>query len=104
MIGNPPELRADGRVATQLRPVSFELGVQKWAEGSCIVSMDFSIGGDHAEVGSKHGLATRKIGLLRRVIAEPGDKEGMQCAHFFDGPARDVPPRHQATLFKICTS
>src|SRR5215212_7709278 len=37
MIGNRPEIRADGRVATQLRPVSFQLGVQKWAEGSCLV-------------------------------------------------------------------
>src|SRR6187401_97010 len=36
-IGNRPTLRADGRVPTQLRPVSFELGVQKWAEGSCII-------------------------------------------------------------------
>ena len=33
-IGNRPTLRADGRVPTQLRPVSFTLGVQKWAEGS----------------------------------------------------------------------
>jgi ribonuclease PH len=37
MIGNRPQTRADGRVATQLRPVSFTLGVQKWAEGSCLV-------------------------------------------------------------------
>ena len=37
MIGNRPQVRADGRVPTQLRPVRFELGVQKWAEGSCIV-------------------------------------------------------------------
>src|SRR6187401_3275347 len=37
-IGNRPTLRADGRVPTQLRKVSFELGVQKWAEGSCLVS------------------------------------------------------------------
>ena len=37
MIGNQPTTRADGRVATQLRPVSFTLGVQKWAEGSCLV-------------------------------------------------------------------
>ena len=34
MIGNRPQVRADGRVATQLRPISFTLGVQKWAEGS----------------------------------------------------------------------
>jgi ribonuclease PH len=35
-IGNrPPTVRADGRGPTELRPVSFTLGVQKWAEGSC---------------------------------------------------------------------
>ena len=31
--------RADGRRPGQLRPVRFSLGVQKWAEGSCIVEM-----------------------------------------------------------------
>ena len=31
--------RADGRSPGQLRRVTFELDVQKWAEGSCIVSM-----------------------------------------------------------------
>ncbi len=35
-IGNrPATARADGRRPDQLRPVSFTLGVQKWAEGSC---------------------------------------------------------------------
>ena len=38
-IGNPPTVRADGRGPRDLRPVSFELGVQKWAEGSCRVRM-----------------------------------------------------------------
>ena len=32
-------VRADGRGPRDLRPVSFELGVQKWAEGSCRVRM-----------------------------------------------------------------
>jgi len=37
-IGNrPPSVRGDGRAPRDLRPISFELGVQKWAEGSCIV-------------------------------------------------------------------
>jgi ribonuclease PH len=31
--------RADGRSPTQLRTVKFTLGVQKWAEGSCIIEM-----------------------------------------------------------------
>ena len=36
-IGNRPTVRADGRAPTALRPVSFTLGVQKWAEGSCVI-------------------------------------------------------------------
>jgi len=37
-IGNrPATVRADGRGPNDLRPISFELGVQKWAEGSCRV-------------------------------------------------------------------
>src|SRR5512135_1739916 len=37
-IGNrPPTVRADGRAPSQLRPVSLTLGVQKWAEGSCVI-------------------------------------------------------------------
>jgi ribonuclease PH len=35
-IGAPP-LRHDGRAPDQLRPVSLQLGVQKWAEGSCLI-------------------------------------------------------------------
>jgi len=35
-IGTPP-LRHDGRAADELRPVTIELGVQKWAEGSCLI-------------------------------------------------------------------
>ena len=31
--------RADGRTAAQLRPVTIELDVQKWAEGSCLIRM-----------------------------------------------------------------
>ncbi len=39
-IGNrPATVRSDGRAPTQLRPVSIRLGVQKWAEGSCIIRM-----------------------------------------------------------------
>ena len=30
-------MRADGRGPRELRPVSFKLGVQKWAEGSCLI-------------------------------------------------------------------
>ena len=39
-IGNQPpggHLRADGRTPTDLRPIEIKLGVQKWAEGSCMI-------------------------------------------------------------------
>ena len=37
-FGNrPPSVRADGRRPGDLRPVTMTLGVQKWAEGSCII-------------------------------------------------------------------
>jgi len=35
-IGTPP-VRHDGRAPDELRTVSLQLGVQKWAEGSCLV-------------------------------------------------------------------
>ena len=39
-IGNrPPTVRADGRGLNDLRPVTFTLGVQKWAEGSCRIKV-----------------------------------------------------------------
>ena len=39
-IGNrPPTVRADGRGPNDLRPVTFTLGVQKWAEGSCRIKV-----------------------------------------------------------------
>lgn len=36
-IGNAPTLRHDGRAPGDLRPISWQLGVQKWAEGSCLI-------------------------------------------------------------------
>ncbi len=38
-IGNRPLARDDGRGPSELRPVSLELGVQKWAEGSCLIKV-----------------------------------------------------------------
>ena len=31
--------RADGRLPNELRPVTLTLGVQKWAEGSCLIKV-----------------------------------------------------------------
>jgi ribonuclease PH len=36
-IGNRGHVRADGRSPGDLRPVEITLGVQKWAEGSCLI-------------------------------------------------------------------
>jgi ribonuclease PH len=38
-IGAVPARRADGRLAGDLRPVTMTLGVQKWAEGSCLIKV-----------------------------------------------------------------
>ena len=35
--------RADGRTPGQMRKVSFKLGVQKWAEGSCTITVGDTI-------------------------------------------------------------
>jgi ribonuclease PH len=38
-IGAPSSKRADGRLPGDLRPISMTLGVQKWAEGSCVIKL-----------------------------------------------------------------
>ena len=38
-IGAQSARRADGRLPGDLRPVSLTLGVQKWAEGSCVIKL-----------------------------------------------------------------
>ena len=87
MIGNRPQVRADGRVATQLRPVSFTLGVQKWAEGSCIVKF-----GDTQVLcaatladrvpphlrGKGTGWVTAEYSMLPRATAERTDRESVK--------------------------
>ena len=86
-IGNHPTLRADGRVPTQLRPVSFELGVQKWAEGSCIIRV-----GDTQVLcaatladrvpphlrGKGTGWVTAEYSMLPRATAERTDRESVK--------------------------
>ena len=86
-IGNRAATRADGRVATQLRPVSFQLGVQKWAEGSCLVRF-----GDTQVVcaasiadrvpphlrGKGTGWVTAEYSMLPRATAERSDRESVK--------------------------
>ena len=38
-IGAKSTLRSDGRLPGDLRPVTLTLGVQKWAEGSCLIKL-----------------------------------------------------------------
>ena len=65
-IGNrPPSVRADGRGPTDLRPVSFQLGVQKWAEGSCRVRF-----GD-TEVLCAATIVDRVRAELGRLVSHP---------------------------------
>ena len=87
MIGNHPQVRADGRVATQLRPVSFTLGVQKWAEGSCIVKFGDTQVLCAATIadrvpphlrGKGTGWVTAEYSMLPRATAERTDRESVK--------------------------
>src|SRR5881394_1753119 len=87
MIGNRPQVRADGRVPTQLRPVRFELGVQKWAEGSCIVHFGdtevlcAATLGDRVPPhlrGKGTGWVTAEYSMLPRATAERTDRESVK--------------------------
>jgi ribonuclease PH len=87
MIGNPSQVRADGRVPTQLRPVRFELGVQKWAEGSCIVHFGDTRVLCAATIadrvpphlrGKGTGWVTAEYSMLPRATAERTDRESVK--------------------------
>ena len=87
MIGNRPQARADGRVATQLRPVSFKLGVQKWAEGSCLVKFGDTQVLCAATIadrvpphlrGKGTGWVTAEYSMLPRATAERTDRESVK--------------------------
>jgi ribonuclease PH len=86
-IGNRPAIRADGRVPTQLRPVSFELGVQKWAEGSCIIRVGDTQVLCAASIvdrvpphlrGKGTGWVTAEYSMLPRATAERTDRESVK--------------------------
>jgi ribonuclease PH len=87
MIGNHPQVRADGRVPSQLRPVRFELGVQKWAEGSCIVHFGDTRVLCAATIadrvpphlrGKGTGWVTAEYSMLPRATAERTDRESVK--------------------------
>ncbi len=86
-IGNRPAIRADGRVATQLRAVSFQLGVQKWAEGSCVVRFGDTQVLCAATIadrvpphlrGKGTGWVTAEYSMLPRATAERTDRESVK--------------------------
>ncbi len=84
-LGNrPPTVRADGRGPRDLRKVSFELGVQKWAEGSCLVSFGDTRVLCAATIvarvpphlrGKGTGWVTAEYSMLPRATAERSDRE-----------------------------
>ncbi len=84
-IGNrPATARADGRGPNDLRPVSFTLGVQKWAEGSCLVKMGDTQVLCAATIadrvpphlrGKGTGWVTAEYSMLPRATAERTDRE-----------------------------
>jgi len=84
-IGNrPPSARADGRGPLDLRPVGFQLGVQKWAEGSCLVRFGDTQVLCAATIadrvpphlrGKGTGWVTAEYSMLPRATAERTDRE-----------------------------
>jgi ribonuclease PH len=84
-IGNrPPSVRADGRGPRDLRPIGFEMGVQKWAEGSCLVRFGDTRVLCAATIvdrvpphlrGKGTGWVTAEYSMLPRATAERTDRE-----------------------------
>ena len=87
-IGNrPPTVRADGRGPSDLRPVSFTLGVQKWAEGSCRIRVGDTEVLCAATIvdrvpphlrGKGTGWVTAEYSMLPRATAERTDRESVK--------------------------
>ena len=79
--------REDGRTLGQLRPVTFELDVQKWAEGSCLIRM----GDTHVVCaatmedripphlrGKGLGWVTAEYSMLPRATSERTQREAVR--------------------------
>ena len=87
-IGNrPPTVRSDGRGPGQLRPVTFTLGVQKWAEGSCRIRVGDTDVLCAATIvdrvpphlrGKGTGWVTAEYSMLPRATAERTDRESVK--------------------------
>ncbi|WP_201774288.1 ribonuclease PH [Demequina flava] len=79
--------RADGRTPDQLRPVSFERGFQRNAEGSCLVtfggtrvlcSASFTEGVPRWKKGSGEGWVTAEYAMLPRATNTRNDRESVR--------------------------
>ncbi len=79
--------RADGRTPDQLRPVIFERGFSKNAEGSCLVSFgntrvlctaSFSEGVPRWKKGSGEGWVTAEYAMLPRATNTRNDRESVR--------------------------
>lgn len=86
-IGNRVAVRADGRAPTALRPVTFTMGVQKWAEGSCRIGMGSTEVLCAATIedrvpphlrGKGTGWVTAEYSMLPRATAERTPRESAQ--------------------------
>jgi ribonuclease PH len=87
-IGNrAPTVRADGRGPSDLRPVTFTLGVQKWAEGSCRIKAGDTEVLCAATIadrvpphlrGKGTGWVTAEYSMLPRATAERTDRESVK--------------------------
>ncbi len=87
-IGNrPPTVRTDGRGPSDLRPVTFTLGVQKWAEGSCRIRVGDTEVLCAATIsdrvpphlrGKGTGWITAEYSMLPRATAERTDRESVR--------------------------
>ncbi len=83
----PPSVRADGRGPNDLRPVTFTLGVQKWAEGSCRIKVGDTEVLCAATIadrvpphlrGKGTGWVTAEYSMLPRATAERTDRESVK--------------------------
>jgi ribonuclease PH len=87
-IGNrPATVRGDGRGARDLRPLTFTLGVQKWAEGSCRIRVGDTEVLCAATIvdrvpphlrGKGVGWVTAEYSMLPRATAERTDRESVK--------------------------
>jgi ribonuclease PH len=87
-IGNrPPSVRADGRGPRDLRPVTMNLGVLKWAEGSCRIRAGDTEVLCAATIGDRvpphlrgkgTGWVTAEYSMLPRATAERSDRESVK--------------------------